>query len=54
MDRQNKLGIAASSRDLLRAIEESIADSLIEAKQKGAKSVSLREDGGKVSAVVTM
>jgi ATP-dependent Clp protease ATP-binding subunit ClpA len=41
MSRQKKMGVSASSRDLTRAIEESIADSLIAAKQKGAKSVSL-------------
>ena len=31
----------ASSRDLTRAIEESIADSLIAAREKGAKAVAL-------------
>jgi ATP-dependent Clp protease ATP-binding subunit ClpA len=41
MNRQKKMGANASSRDLTRAIEESIADSLIAAKQKGAKAVSL-------------
>jgi ATP-dependent Clp protease ATP-binding subunit ClpE len=47
MYRQKKMGVSASSRDLTRAIEESIADSLIAAKEKGATSVSLiwREDG---------
>ena len=47
MSRQKKMGAAASSRDLTRAIEESIADSLIAAKEKGATSVSLlwREEG---------
>jgi ATP-dependent Clp protease ATP-binding subunit ClpA len=47
MSRQKKIGSTASSRDLTRAIEESIADSLIAAKEKGAISVSLiwREDG---------
>jgi hypothetical protein len=41
------MGVAASSRDLTRAIEESIADSLIHAKEKGATAVSLiqRDDG---------
>ncbi|MGB9152617.1 MAG: AAA family ATPase [Alphaproteobacteria bacterium] len=39
--RQQKLGTAASSRDLVRAIEESIADTLIEAKQKGCTKMSL-------------
>ncbi len=41
MNRQKKMGVSASSRDLTRAIEESIADSLIAAKQKGATAVSL-------------
>ncbi len=39
--RQTRLGAGASSRDLVRAIEESISDSLIEAKQKGCIRVSL-------------
>lgn len=39
--RQTRLGAGASSRDLVRAIEESISDSLIEAKQKGCTRVSL-------------
>jgi ATP-dependent Clp protease ATP-binding subunit ClpA len=43
-----KLGSAASSRDLVRAIEEMIADSLIEAKQKGASRVRLAEKDGTV------
>jgi len=41
MNRQKKMGVSASSRDLTRAIEESIADSLIAAKEKGATAVSL-------------
>jgi ATP-dependent Clp protease ATP-binding subunit ClpA len=41
MRRQDRLGAAASSRDLVRAIEESIGDSLIDAKQKGHMRVSL-------------
>jgi len=47
MNRQKKMGSTASSRDLTRAIEESIADSLIAAKEKGATAISLiqREDG---------
>lgn len=51
MGRQKKLGNAASSRDLMRAIEESMADSLIDAKQRGAKSVRLLADLGRVTAV---
>ena len=41
MRRQQKLGCGASSRDLVRAVEESIADTLVEAKQKGYSKVSL-------------
>ena len=51
MARQKKLGNAGSSRDLMRAIEESIADSLIDAKQRGAKSVRLVDDLGRVTAI---
>jgi ATP-dependent Clp protease ATP-binding subunit ClpA len=50
MNRQKKLGAGASSRDLTRAIEESIADSLITAKQKGAKAVALIQDEDGVRA----
>jgi ATP-dependent Clp protease ATP-binding subunit ClpA len=42
MDRQERLGAAASSRDVIRAIEESISDTLIAAKQAGAERVRLR------------
>jgi len=52
MARQRKLGNSASSRDLVRAIEESVADSLIEAKQRGAQSVSLVDELGRVTARV--
>ena len=50
MRRQEKLADAASSRDLVRAIEESIADSLISAKQKGARCVVLIEGADGVVA----
>jgi ATP-dependent Clp protease ATP-binding subunit ClpA len=50
MQRHHKMGTIASSRDLVRAIEESIADSLIKAKQQGYTAIQLRNDGGKVSA----
>lgn len=50
--RQRKLGPAASARDLVRGIEETIADSLIEARRKGAKRVSLIESDGTVSAEI--
>lgn len=50
MTRQKKMGVSASSRDLTRAIEESLADSLIAAKQKGATAVSLiQSDDGVVA-----
>jgi ATP-dependent Clp protease ATP-binding subunit ClpA len=52
VDRQRKLGHAASARDLVRGIEETIADSLIDAKRKGAKRVSLAEHNAKVSAEI--
>ena len=48
VNRQRKLGYAASARDLVRAIEEAIADSLIEAKRAGAQRISLSERDGKV------
>jgi len=51
MARQKKLGNSASSRDLVRAIEESVADSLIDAKQRGAQSVSLIDTHGRVTAL---
>jgi len=41
--RFQKLGAAGSSRDLVRAVEESIADSLIEAKRRGARRIALAE-----------
>lgn len=39
--KHRKLGHAASSRDLVRAIEEKIADSLIEAKKRGYSCIEL-------------
>ena len=53
MNRQKKMGTNASSRDLTRAIEESIADSLIAAKQKGATAVSLVQSENGVVAEAT-
>src|SRR5581483_5083839 len=41
MQRFRKLGAVASSRDLVRAVEESIADSLIQAKQSGFDAIEL-------------
>ena len=50
MRRHDRLGKGASSRDLARSIEESISDSLIDAKQKGYTKVSLYTDGDTVIA----
>lgn len=50
MQRFKKLGPVASSRDLVRAVEESIADSLIHAKQNGFDSIALSYIDGKVQA----
>lgn len=50
MNRHQRLGDGGSSRDLVRAIEETIADSLIQAKQQGFKAIELRNDDGKISA----
>ena len=41
MQRQKRMGTAASTRDLVRAAEESIADTLIEAKQRGHTKVRI-------------
>lgn len=51
MARQKKLGSVGSSRDLVRAIEEQLADSLIEAKKNGFTRISLvqTEDQGIVA-----
>ena len=50
MNRQKRMGVGASSRDLTRAIEESIADSLIAAKERGATAVCLVQHPGGVRA----
>lgn len=50
LSRQQKLGGGTSSRDLVRAVEESIADVLIEAKQKGYAYVSISSVNGVVEA----
>lgn len=44
MARYRKLGKSSSSRDLVRVIEERLADSLIEAKKRGVKSIELGFD----------
>ncbi len=41
MLRHNKLGKGSSARDLVRSIEEQLADSLIEAKRKGYEIIEL-------------
>lgn len=48
--RQEKLGSVASSRDLVRALEESIADSLIAARQSKLKRIRLIVGDDGVSA----
>jgi ATP-dependent Clp protease ATP-binding subunit ClpA len=50
MRRQQKLGSGSSSRDLVRAVEEAIADSLIDAKQRGHTKVSIVAVTGRVEA----
>lgn len=50
MRRQGRLGSGASARDIVRMAEESIADSLIEAKQQGHTCVSLAIVDGRVVA----
>jgi len=50
MSRYKKLGNSSSSRDLVRAIEEKMADSLIEAKKKGIKRITLvQNDNGQIT-----
>lgn len=50
MRRQKRLGASASSRDLVRAVEESVADTLIEAKQTGQTKVALVVENGAIIA----
>ena len=50
MQRQKRLGTTASTRDLVRAAEESIADTLIEAKQRGHAKVRIVAVGGAIVA----
>jgi ATP-dependent Clp protease ATP-binding subunit ClpA len=50
MRRQKKLGAASSTRDLVRAAEESIADTLIEAKQRGYTKVAVVSRNGLIIA----
>ena len=48
--RQEKLGSVASSRDLVRAIEETVADSLIAARERKLKKVRLVVRGDAIAA----
>jgi ATP-dependent Clp protease ATP-binding subunit ClpA len=48
--RQTRMGSGASSRDIVRAAEESIADTLIEAKQLGHTKIALRVSGERIEA----
>jgi ATP-dependent Clp protease ATP-binding subunit ClpA len=50
MQRYKRLGSTASSRDIVRSLEESIADSLIGARQAGYDTIELRLPDGKVKA----
>lgn len=50
MQRYRRMGSSASSRDVVRALEESIADSLIKAKQLGYQTIELRIENGEVRA----
>lgn len=50
MARQQKMGQGASSRDLVRSIEEQLADSLIEAKRKGYSLISIKQTDSGISA----
>ena len=53
MRRQGRMGDAASARDLVRAIEDMISESLIVARQQGAGKVRLlKEADGSVVAHV--
>jgi ATP-dependent Clp protease ATP-binding subunit ClpA len=52
MQRYERLGAVASARDVARAIEETISDSLIAARQKKAKSVALVVEGDRFVAQI--
>jgi ATP-dependent Clp protease ATP-binding subunit ClpA len=51
LKKQSRLGEDASSRDLVRAAEEVIADTLIDVKQQGHKKIILSFDQGRVIAL---
>jgi hypothetical protein len=50
MRRQQRIGSGASSRDLVRSVEESLADTLIDAKQHGHTKVALVSAEGGIIA----
>ncbi|MDG6094164.1 AAA family ATPase [Acetobacter sp. AN02] len=50
MRRQSRIGDAASARDLVRSIEDMISESLIQAREQGAKMVSVVKEGDTVIA----
>jgi ATP-dependent Clp protease ATP-binding subunit ClpA len=50
LQRQARVDSGASSRDIVRAAEESIADTLIEAKQKGCTRIALAVSGDRIIA----
>ncbi|MBB2204031.1 AAA family ATPase [Gluconacetobacter takamatsuzukensis] len=52
MRRQNKMGAAASARDLVRSIEDMMSDSLISARQQGAKMVRVISGENGVTAEI--
>ncbi len=52
MQRQDRLGAAASARDLTRSIEDMISDTLIDAKARGAKTVRILSGAEGVAAEV--
>lgn len=50
MERYKRLGQEASSRDLVRVLEESIADTLINAREHDLDTIELRMEQGRVKA----
>ena len=52
MQRQDRLGAAASARDLTRSIEDMISDTLIEAKTQGAKKVRILSHAEGIAAEI--
>jgi ATP-dependent Clp protease ATP-binding subunit ClpA len=48
MQKQDRLGQGASARDLVRSIEEMVSDGLIEARQQGARCVTLEKGDDRI------